>query len=420
MMRWIYTALSLLLVPIALVRLAWRARYEPRYLDHVAERFGRYAAHASQPVIWLHAVSLGETRGAAPLVEALLAKYPQHCLLLTHMTPTGREAGAAMYGGRVMQAYLPYDNPIAVRHFLDHFKPRAGVVMETEIWPNLVRACREREIPLLLVNARLSQRSARGYARVAAFARETLNAFSAIVAQSDSDAARFAALGANNVSVAGNIKFDIEPPTEQLALGDAFRAGYGERPLLVAASTREGEEELVLEAVARAGVPKLLLVMVPRHPQRFDEVARLIVARGHSLQRRSAMAKLPGAVAETTDVLLGDSLGELFAYYRSADAAFVGGSLVEWGGHNLIEACAVGTPVLVGPHTMNFAEATEGALNEGAAIRVKNIDEFGAAIAALFNDPARRETMRAAARAYAGRHRGATGRVVALIDRAMR
>jgi 3-deoxy-D-manno-octulosonic-acid transferase len=419
-MRFLYTGLSLLLLPYAWLRLQWRSRREARYAEHVSERFGHYGAKPSLPVIWLHAVSLGETRGAEPLVSALLERYPGHCLLLTHMTPTGREAGQSLFGERVIQAYLPYDYPGAVARFLQHFSPGMGLLMETEIWPNLIRGCRNRNIPLLLVNARLSERSARRYAHARNFIRVVLNELTAIVAQSESDAQRFVALGAARVSVAGNLKFDIEPPAGQIALGEALRTAIGKRPVMLAASTREGEEELVLDAVAAAAVPDLLTVVVPRHPQRFDDVAKLFSARGLSLQRRSELNTDPGAgaIADTTQVLLGDSLGELFAYYRSADLAFVGGSLVNWGGHNLIEACATGTPVLVGPYTMNFAEATAGAVAEGAAQRVADNAELAQSMRALFADPARRDAMHRAALAFASRHRGATARTLAIISQA--
>jgi 3-deoxy-D-manno-octulosonic-acid transferase len=414
-MRALYTLLSFLLLPYAWLRLHWRGRREPRYLEHIAERFGHYTAKPAKPVIWLHAVSLGETRGAEPLVNALLLQYPGHCLLLTHMTPTGREAGQSLYGGRVQQAYLPYDYPAAVARFLRHFEPRIGLLMETEIWPCLIHSSRKRGIPMFLVNARMSEHSAAGYARLAGFAGEVLNELTAIIAQTDADAKRLEALGAKQVQVAGNLKFDTEPPAAQLALGDQFRAGYGERPVLLAASTREGEEELVLDAIEAAAVRGLLTVIVPRHPQRFDEVAKRITARGFALQRRSES----GAIASATQVLLGDSLGEMFAYYRAADIAFVGGSLVKWGGHNLIEASAVGTPVIVGPYTMNFAKATESALEEGAALRVTDAVALGSTVHALFADAPRRERMREAALAFASRHRGAAARTLAIISPAL-
>jgi 3-deoxy-D-manno-octulosonic-acid transferase len=343
-------------------------------------------------------------------------------MLLTHMTPTGRAAGESLYGNRVLRAYLPYDTPAATARFLQHFSPQIGLLMETEIWPNLIRACRERQIPLLLINARLSERSARRYARVRGFAREVLNELSGIAAQTEADANRFTAIGANEVAVIGNLKFDIDPPFQQVALGEALRSAVGGRPVMLAASTREDEEHLVLDALALAAVPRILMIFVPRHPQRFDEVARLFDARGLRWQRRSELGPTPraGAVAEQTQILLGDSLGEMFAYYRSADLAFVGGSLVNWGGHNLIEACAVGTPVLVGPYTMNFAEATELAIADGAARRVSNSVQLGTAIRELLDDTAQRDAMRIAAKTYASRYRGATARTLEIICRAWR
>jgi 3-deoxy-D-manno-octulosonic-acid transferase len=421
-MRLLYTALAFLLLPYARLRLAWRARREPRYREHIAERFGYYTGGSAAPLIWLHAVSLGETRGAEALVNALLERYPDHRLLLTHMTPTGRAAGEALYADRVLRAYLPYDTPVAVARFLQHFSPQVGLLMETEIWPNLIRACRDRRTPLLLINARLSERSARRYARVGGFAREVLNELTGIAAQSESDAQRFIALGANKVSAVGNLKFDIDPPSQQIALGEALRSAIGDRPVMLAASTREGEEELVLDAVAAAAVPGLLTILVPRHPQRFDAVVKLIDARGLRWQRRSELGATPkaGGVAEVTQVVLGDSLGEMFAYYRSADLAFIGGSLVDWGGHNLIEACAIGTPVLVGPYTMNFAEATERAIVDGAAQRVADSKELGIAIRELSDNAGQRNVMRAAAIIYSARYRGATARTLELIARAWR
>ncbi|MGH7674463.1 MAG: lipid IV(A) 3-deoxy-D-manno-octulosonic acid transferase, partial [Gemmatimonadales bacterium] len=366
-MRFLYTLLLYLASPLALALLAWRARRQPGILRHVAERFGHYAAAPRAPVIWLHAVSVGETRAAEPLVRALQARHPQCRILLTHMTPTGRETGATLFGGRVERCYLPFDFPGAVARFLDHFRPCAGIVMETEIWPNLIHAGRARAIPLYLVNARLSEESYAGYRRFAGLVRESLGGFAAVAAQSEEDARRLAALGAGDVRVTGNLKFDIAPPPDQLELGRALRRGFGEaRPVLLAASTREGEEALLLDALEQLAVPGLLMVIVPRHPQRFDEVARLLEARGVRYQRRSANA---GTTPET-DVVLGDSMGEMFAYYGACDVAFIGGSLVPLGGHNLIEACAAGKPVLIGPSTFNFSEATELARHAGAAIQV--------------------------------------------------
>jgi 3-deoxy-D-manno-octulosonic-acid transferase len=411
-MRALYTLLLYLALPYVLARLAWRARREPRYLEHVAERFGRYPHDAGGPLLWVHAVSVGETRAAEPLVRALRARYPQHGILLTHMTPTGREASRALFGDRVLRAYLPYDYPGAVARFLDHFRPRIGIVLETELWPNLIHTCRARAIPLYLVNARLSEKSFARYRRVPRLAREALAGFAAVAAQSPPDAQRLAQLGAPNVRVTGSLKFDVEPPAEQLARGRAWRRAWGEaRPVLLAASTREGEEPLLLDALEAVAVPGLLLVLVPRHPRRFEEVARLLEARGIRYQRRSAEAP----IAPETRVVLGDSMGELFAYYAACDVAFVGGSLLPHGGQNLIEACAVGRAVLIGPSTYNFAEAAERALAAGAAIRVADAAALAREAARLLRDREAARRMGEAGLAFCAAHRGAAARVLELI-----
>ena len=412
-MRFLYTLVVYFLLPFALARLAWRARRQPGYVRHVAERFGYYAAAPEAPLIWLHAVSVGETRAAEPLVRALQAKHPQHRILLTHMTPTGRETGETLFGGSIARCYLPYDFPGAVARFLDHFRPRAGIMMETEIWPNLIRAGRARSIPLFLVNARLSEKSYAGYRRFGGLVRESLAGFAAVAAQSEDDARRLAALGAGEVRVTGNVKFDIAPPPEQLELGQALRRGMGDaRPVLLAASTREGEEALLLDALEGIAATGLLTVIVPRHPQRFEEVARLLEARGVRYQRRSAQA----ATAAGTRVVLGDSMGEMFAYYAACDVAFIGGSLLPLGGQNLIEACAVGKPVLIGPSTYNFTEAVELAVRAGAAIQVLDPAALAREAGRLLGDPATARRMSQAALAFASAHRGATARVLELIE----
>jgi 3-deoxy-D-manno-octulosonic-acid transferase len=363
-------------------------------------------------VIWLHAVSVGETRAAQPLVQRLLARHPDHDLLLTHMTPTGRQTSSELFGERVLRAYLPYDYPFAVGRFLAHFRPRLGVVLETELWPNLVAGCRARGVPLLLANARMSGRSARGYARVAALTGPMLRGLSAIAAQTEADALRLRSLGATQVAVLGNLKFDLLPPPAQIEAGAALRRLFGPRPVLLCASTREGEETLILDALAGTSPGDALVVLVPRHPQRFDEVARLVADRGLRLQRRSAGE----AVAADTRILLGDSMGELFAYYAACDVAFVGGSLLPLGGQNLIEACAVGAPVLLGPHTFNFAQAAEQAVACGAALRVGDAKQMVSQALALLADAPARARMSEAGRAFAAAHRGAADRTVELIE----
>ena len=412
-MRHLYTLLLYAAMPLVLLRLVWRARRQRGYLQHVAERFGFHgAAHAAQPCIWVHAVSVGETRAAEPLIRALQACYPQHRILLTHMTPTGRETGESVFGDEVTRAYLPYDLPGAVARFLDHFRPVAGVVMETEVWPNLIYAAARRDIPLYLVNARLSERSLAGYRRTGALARDALAAFTAIAAQSAADAERLQTLGAARVTVTGNLKFDLDPPADQLEQGCAWRAAVGVRPVVLAASTREGEEALLLDAVLRAGAGDVLWVIVPRHPQRFDSVAALITARGLRLQRRSA----GHSIANDTQVLLGDSMGEMAVYYALSDVVLMGGSFLDFGAHNLIEPCAAAKPVIVGPSTYNFTDAAEAANAAGAALRVEGMDAAVVLALQLLADAPRRAQMGAAGVAFTAAHRGATQRVVALIQ----
>ena len=414
MARALYTALWFVALPFLPLRLWWRGRREPGYRARIGERFGRYRADAPRPsgdVIWIHAVSLGETRAAVPLVARLLRERPAATVLLTHMTATGRAAGAKLYGERVLQAWLPYDVPFAIRAFLARFRPRAGLLMETELWPNLAAACRAAGVPLFLVNARLSPKSAAGYARIGALARPLLQSLAGVAAQSAADAARLAALGAQDVAVTGNLKFDVAAPPASLAAGQALRAEIGgARPVWIAASTRDGEEELVLDALAAAAdalPPATLTIIVPRHPQRFDEVARRLADRSVPFVRRSAGT--PPAPGDA--VLLGDTLGELFAYYAASDVAFVGGSLLPLGGQNLLEPIAAGVPTLVGPHTFNFAEASAQAEAAGAIVRVRDAADLMTNVAALLRDPVARQAMSAREGSFCAAHRGAADRL---------
>jgi 3-deoxy-D-manno-octulosonic-acid transferase len=330
------------------------------------------------------------------------------------MTPTGRATSEDLFGDAVERVYLPYDTPWAVRRFLRHFRPVLGIIMETELWPNLIVTCRAQAVPLLLVNARLSEKSARRYARFPRLTRSALGQLVAISAIGEDDARRLRKLGAAEVSIFGNMKFDIAPPQDQLSLGQIFRTRIGERPVFLCASTREGEEELILDAWQKVGGGGMaLLVIVPRHPQRFDEVARLVETNGIKLQHRSD--DLP--VAADTQVWLGDSMGEMFAYYAAADVAFVGGSLLNFGSQNLIEPCAVGVPVLIGPSIFNFAEAARAAIAAGAAHQVADESALIGKAQALLTDEAGRKAMGDAGRAFATRHQGATERTLMLLER---
>jgi len=413
--RLIYGLLLLAALPLVPLRLWWRGRKEPGYRRHIGERFGAYPVQIARPVIWLHAVSVGETRAAQPLVRALRERYPDHALVITQMTAAGRETAASLYGADATICFLPYDFPFAVRRFLAHFHPRLGIVMETEVWPNLLRACRERGIPMLLANARLSERSARGYARFGALAREAFGAFTATGAQTTDDAKRLAALGATPVEVTGNIKFDVEAGADQSALGDKLRHRCGGRLIALFASTREGEETLLLDALGRRPLERAVVMIVPRHPQRFDEVATLLSRRGLAFVRRSEDRAVPA----DADFLLGDSMGEMAAYYAACDVAFIGGSLLDYGAQNLIEACAAGAPVLIGPSAYNFAQAAALAIESGAALRVRDADDLIGTMHALLADEPRRQRMSAAGRAFSTAHRGATARTMALVERLM-
>ncbi|GJH02938.1 lipid IV(A) 3-deoxy-D-manno-octulosonic acid transferase [Paraburkholderia terrae] len=424
MLRVIYNALWWLIAPLAVLRLLIRSRKERGYREHIGERFGFTRGRVPEddtPLIWVHAVSVGETRAAQPLIEALLKARPDARILLTHMTPSGRATGEQIFGDRVLRCYLPYDMPRAVRRFLKAWRPSVGLVMETEVWPTLIDECRRADVPLVLTNARMSERSYRRAAKFGSATRGVFGGFARVLAQSPSDATRLSALGARNVAVLGNLKFDMSTPPELAARGHAWRAAIGSRPVWVAASTREGEEELVLQAFTALGVDDALLVLVPRHPQRFNEVLTLVEKKGLRCVRRSAWAPAGGAAVgevavpdlqRDVKVLLGDSMGELGAYYAASDVAFIGGSLLPLGGQNLIEACGVGVPVLIGPHVFNFTQATADAVAAGACVQVKDPADLGRVLRELFEDKARRVAMSGAASAFAARHRGATARTV--------
>ena len=410
--RGAYTALLYALLPFLPLRLIWRARKQPEYLQHIAERFGHYHDQPARPVIWLHAVSVGETRAAAPLIHLLRERLPQYQILLTHMTPTGRATSEQLWGDAVTRCYLPYDYPFAVNGFLGHFQPRLGILLETELWPNLVALCAQRNIPVALINARLSERSARRYARFGDLTKNTLEKLALIAAQTDADGERLCNLFSGQASIMGNLKFDNEVPAEQVALGEKLRAEFGaNRPVWLAASTRDGEETLLLDVLEKIRAPNALAVIVPRHPQRFNELAELLMARKIPFQRRSNNA----VIDANTRVVLGDSMGEMFAYFAASDVAFIGGSLLPLGGQNLIEACAAGAPVLIGPHTFNFAEATEQAIAAGAAMRVSDNVTLAAELDRVLTDAPRRRAMSAAGLAFIAQHRGASERAYAAL-----
>lgn len=410
-MRMLYSVTWALLLPIALFYLFWRAVRQPAYLRHWPERFG-WLRPTTGPSVWIHAVSVGETRAASSLVRLLRQRHPDLPILLTHATPTGRATGRELFGDSVEQAYLPYDFPPLVGLFLRRARPCLGIVMETEIWPNLFAACARRRIPLYLVNARLSERSARGYRRFHGLVAPALRTLAGIAAQTGDDAARLESLGAAGVTLCGNLKFDVATMDADDPRAESMRQLFHGRFVWLAASTRDGEETLLLDGLKSLDLPGLLLVIVPRHPQRFDAVAELISARGYSFARRSEA----GEVRPDTRVFLGDSMGEMAAYYAASDLAYVGGSLLPFGGQNLIEAAAAGCPALIGPHTWNFVDATNQAVARGAAWRVGDAAELVDAVRRLHADALMRAAMGESGRVFAAENRGATEKVYRLIE----
>lgn len=410
----LYGLITALAVPLVWLRLHWRARREPLYGVAIGERFGRYRGQRSQGWLWVHAVSLGETRAAASLIDALRARDPALRLLLTNGTATGRAAGAALLREGDRQCWLPWDSPGATRRFFAHHRPRIGILMETEVWPNLLRTATAYGVPIVLANARFSERSLRRGARAPRLMRPPFESLALVLAQTDADAARLRSAGARRVETCGNLKFDMTPAPELLAKGRAWRAALGRRVVL-ASSTRDGEEaELLAEWRARRSERPLLLI-VPRHPQRFDAVAALVRSAGLTLARRSAWPDgKPSPDALAVDVWLGDSMGELPLYYACADVALLGGSFEPLGGQNLIEAAACGCPVLMGPHTFNFAEASELAERAGAARRVGNLGE-AVAIACVAVPEAEERAVTKRCLDFAAQHRGAAQQMAARI-----
>ncbi len=416
------------MTPAYLLRLWWRGRAEPLYRHAMGERLARYPSAASPGSIWVHAVSLGETLAASALIDALRLQRPGMRLLLTHSTATGFAAGAKLLQPGDLQTWLPFDAPRSAARFLDHFQPAVGVLMETEIWPNLLHAASARQLPMVLANARLSDKSLRkSRGLMKALLTPAVRGLNAVLAQTETDAQRLREAGAREVQVCGNLKFDITPSAALLAQGATWRAAM-HRSVLLAAVTREGEEAMLLSAwktqiaalACKLPQDRPLLLIVPRHPQRFDEVAALVAAHGLRLVRRSAWMTSPptppSADALSADVWLGDTMGEMPLYYALADAALLGGSFAPLGGQNLIEAAACGCPVVMGPHTFNFAQAAQLSEAAGAAIRVADMDAGVRAALALMQSAQRAETVQRAL-TFASAHRGAAERMAHEITR---
>jgi len=414
-MRLLYTGLLYLILPLALLRLYWRGRHDAGHRRRWRERLGFFPPLPSG-CLWVHAVSLGETRAALPLIRALLERYPDLPLLVTTTTLTGSRQVREALGERVLHVYAPYDLPGAVRRFLRQTRPRLAVIMETELWPNLLRQCAVAGIPTMIANARLSERSARGYARIRRLTASMLRDVTLIAAQAEADADRFRALGAPRVAVTGNLKYDLSLPDDLPERGWQLRRELlgEERRVWIAASTHAGEDEPILAALAllRPRWPELLLLLVPRHPERFDGVAALCRQQGCKLVRRSEQR----ACAPDTAVFLGDTMGELLLFYAAADLAFVGGSLVDTGGHNVLEPALLGLPVLFGPHMFNFTEASQRLLEAEAAWQVTDAAALATAVDRLLADPELRRTIGQRGRAVVERHRGALAALLRCIE----
>ncbi len=417
-MRTLYTLFHYLMLPALFLRLAWRGRRNPGYWRRWSERLGFSAVIPEErKVVWIHAVSVGEVQASLPIIDAVRKRLPEATLLVTTTTPTGSSRVEQSLGEGVTHCYLPYDLPGPVQRFLDRTHPSLSVIMETELWPNLFHACRRRSIPVLLANVRLSERSASGYRRFPSLAREMLEGVSQIAAQGEQDAERLIALGADpaRLTVTGSVKFDVHIPPSLREEAASLRRRFGSgRSVWIAASTHDGEEREVLEAFQRVRerISEMLLILVPRHPERFSTVEALVKRAGW----RHALRSTTPPSLEDVDVLVGDTMGELQMMYAASDVAFVGGSLVPVGGHNMLEPAALGIPVIVGPHVFNFQEISERLLSLGIARRVSGSVALADAVEALLKDANQRHNVGEAAKQFVERNRGARDKVVAMVD----
>ncbi|MDX1490916.1 MAG: lipid IV(A) 3-deoxy-D-manno-octulosonic acid transferase [Pseudohongiellaceae bacterium] len=419
MNRTAYNILFTLVLPIIVLRLLWRSIKAPAYARRWAERFGILAARKEhEGCIWIHAVSMGESIAAAPLVKKLRAEKPNLPVVVTTMTPTGSAQVKAMFADDVAHVYAPYDHPWFVKRFLRAFKPQILVIMETELWPNIIHYTKMSGAKVLVANARLSEKSARGYEKFPRLGQPMLQQLDCIAVQASNDAQRFSRLGVqeDKLSITGSIKFEIDIDTQVSEKAQQLKALIEDvRPVLVAASTREGEEEKVLSAFKKclAEIPDLLLILVPRHPERFSEVAKLCAARGLTMTRRTQGKQ----VDALCNVFLGDSMGEMLSYLSIADIAFVGGSLVDTGCHNVLEPAALGLPVLVGPSQFNFQTICEQLQEVGALVTVSDENVLAKEIVDIFSDSTRRKAMGEAGKKLIAENRGALQRTFDIVVR---
>jgi 3-deoxy-D-manno-octulosonic-acid transferase len=430
LMMGLYQLFWYLALPLALGRLLWKGRLQHGYREHINERLGiSWPISGAVPRIWLHAVSVGETRAAAPLIDALIQSGEK--ILLTHMTPTGRDTGRQLFAshiasGQLVQSYLPYDIHWAVNSFYRCFSIKVGLIMETEVWPSLILSAHQKSLPVILINARLSERSARRVSRFLNFAQLIYQSFTKILAQTNLDAKRYNSLGLNNVLVAGNLKFDVTPSLEQIEHALALKIKVNHQVQIVcAASTRDGEESLIIEAwqtflKTKENPSDFCLFIVPRHPQRFDDVFAQLQASFPKVLRRSSISDQEFADAiNQGGVIVGDSMGEMSFYYALSDIVIMGGSLLPLGGQNFIEACALGRPIILGEHTFNFQQASTDVIDSRAAIRVFDVADLVKAVDLLLSNPQIKEDMSTNALDFANQHTGATKKIVAVIQQTL-
>jgi len=415
-MRYFYTVLLYMMVPVFVFRLMLKSRKNPAYRERWKERFGYFETAPLKNVIWIHAVSVGEARATQLLVKQLRSARPDCTIVVSTTTPTGAEHVHALYGDEVTHLYFPYDLQGAIQRWLKHINPCLLILMETEIWPNLISACKKRGIAVVLANARMSEKSAKGYARLGDFTAKVLSCINLIAAQSSADADRFIALGypQSQIQITGSVKFDMRQPAIVQEQSEAIRRLLGAgRPIWIAASTREGEEEAVLAAHARVleKLPLALLLLVPRHPERFDKVAQFCEQKGFAVVRRSSGRPC----LDQHQIFVGDSMGELAIFYQTADIAFVGGSLVDTGGQNIMEPASVGLPVLFGPSMFNFAAISEMMLCAEAAVRVEDAQTLADQVVAWLSDASERARIGENGRRMVEENRGATDRLVSFI-----
>lgn len=419
--RFVYSLILYLSVPLVILKLLWRGRLNHDYWRRWPERFGWFSAPGLNKPIWIHAVSVGEVQAALPLIRELLVRYPDQSIVVTTTTPTGSTRVRAELGDTVFHVYMPYDLPGAVERFLDRVKPKCLLVMETELWPNLFYQSRHRNIPIVVANARLSQRSMEGYRRLSSLTSATLQQIELIAAQGEADAERFKTLGMSSerIKVTGSIKFDLDIPDSVIKAGKELRQSFGQdssgkqRPVWIAASTHESEDEQALQAFAmvREKIPEILLMLVPRHPERFSAVVSLCEKAGLNVVRRTENKLCD----PNTQVFVGDSLGELLVFYAAADVAFVGGSLVPTGGHNIMEPAALGLPIITGLHMFNFAEISKAMHEAGALQQVENNDQLATAIIDILTHPEKRHSMGDQGKYIVEKNRGSLETLVGMV-----